>query len=95
MWIIDELKAEWETMKRVVKKLKRPYIKRPYRRKIIKERKTMTDAEFQAGLPAAIEAAFVAYVASTGFAATLVAGASTVAYVPAPTAVPPTETVTF
>jgi hypothetical protein len=89
-WLIEELKQEWETMKKVVKKLKRPY-----RRKIIKERIIMTDAEFQAGLPAAMQAAFEAYVASSGFAATLVVGASTVGYTPAPSATPPTETVTF
>ena len=55
----------------------------------------MSDPDFQAGLPAAMQAAFEAYVTSTGFAATLVAGASTISYVPAPTATPPTETVTF
>ena len=55
----------------------------------------MNDQEFQAGLPAALEAAFAAYVAQTGFAATLVAGASTISYIPAPTTTPPTEVVTF
>ena len=60
-----------------------------------RRKKKMSDSDFQAGLPAAMQAAFEAYVTSTGFAATLVAGASTISYVPAPTATPPTETVTF
>jgi hypothetical protein len=55
----------------------------------------MSDSDFQAGLPAAMQAAFEAYVASTGFAATFVPGANVINYVPAPTATPPTETVTF
>jgi len=54
----------------------------------------MTDQEFQAGLPAAMQAAFAAYVAQTGFNAALVAGGSTVVYVPQVTT-PPSETVTF
>lgn len=57
--------------------------------------KSMNDQEFQAGLPAAMEVAFVAYVAQTGFAATLVAGGSSIQYVPAPVATPPAETVSF
>jgi hypothetical protein len=89
---------------RTVKKEKRPLkkgLKSTITRKphlnisIINERKNMPDQEFQAGLPAAMQAAFEAYVASTGFAATLVAGASTISYVPAPTSTPPTEVVTF
>lgn len=55
----------------------------------------MSDQDFQAGLPAAMQSAFEAYVASTGFNASLVAGSSVIAYVPVPTVTPPTETVTF
>jgi hypothetical protein len=83
-WLIEELRQEWQSIKRIVIKKK----------KII-ERNIMTDTEFQAGLPAAMQAAFAAYVAQTGFAASLVAGSSSVAYTPAPTATPPAETVSF
>ncbi len=55
----------------------------------------MSDQDFQAGLPAAMQAAFEAYVASTGFVATLVVGGNTISYTPAPVATPPTETVSF
>lgn len=83
MWLIKELKSEWKFIKQLAIK------------KQLIERKIMSDSDFQAGLPAAMQTAFEAYVASTGFAATLVAGSSSISYVPAPTATPPTETVSF
>lgn len=55
----------------------------------------MNDSEFQTGIPAVMQAAFEAYVTSTGFNASLVAGSSVIAYVPIISALPPTETVTF
>lgn len=91
MWLVTELKSEWEFMKKLATKLKKKIV----RKKKLIERKIMSDSDFQAGLPAAMQAAFEAYVVSTGFSAILVAGSSTVSYVPAPSVTPPTETVTF
>lgn len=52
-----------------------------------------TDAEFQAGLVAALQQAAQAYVASSGYAATGVTGTCT--YTPPVTSTPPAETVSF
>lgn len=54
---------------------------------------TMSDQEFQAGLPAAMQAAFAAYVAQTSYNATLNTGS--VSYTPPVTSAPPVETVSF
>ena len=49
--ITDELKGEWEMVKKLIKKLKRPY-----RRKKLIERKTMPfDAGFEADMQAVAE----------------------------------------
>ena len=79
MWLLEELKSELEFMKQVAHKVKRKYIRK------IKERKIMSDSDYQAGVTAAI----VAYQATvtypvTGFSYT---------YTPPVTATPPAETV--
>ena len=80
MWLLEELKSEIEFMKQVARKVKRKYIRK------IKERKIMSDSDYQAGMTAAINAyqASVSY-ASTGFSYT---------YTPPATSTPPAETVT-
>lgn len=82
MWLLNELKAEWEFMKRLIKK-----VKRPYRRKKLIERKIMSDSDFQTGMTAAINA----YYASLN-GAYVVTGLS-YTYTPPTTATPPAETV--
>ena len=80
MWLINELKSEWEFMKKLATKVKR-------RKKIIKRKDNiMSDSDYQAGMTAAINAyqASVSY-ASTGFSYT---------YTPPATSTPPAETVT-
>ena len=78
MWLLERLKSELEFMKQVAHK--RKYIRK------IKERKIMSDSDYQAGMTAAINAyqASVSY-ASTGFSYT---------YTPPATSTPPAETVT-
>lgn len=81
MWLLNELKAEWEFMKRIKKVVKR-------KKKIIKRKENqMSDQDFQAGVTAAI----VAYAASLN-GAYPVTGFS-YSYTPPVTATPPAETV--
>ena len=74
-------------MKQVAHRVKRKYVRK------IKERKTMSDADFQTGMTAAIVAAVQAFVASSGYAATGFTGSYT--YTPPVTSTPPAETVSF
>lgn len=85
MWLIDELKSEWEFMKKLATKVKR--IRK------IKERKIMNDSDFQAGMTAAVVAAAQSFIASSGYAATGFSGSYT--YTPPVTSIPPAETVPF
>ena len=79
MWLINELKSEWEFMKKLATKVKRKYIRK------IKERKIMSDSDYQAGMTAAINAyqASVQY-ASTGFSYTYTPPVPTAPVSPAP-----------
>lgn len=53
----------------------------------------MNDQDFQTGMTAALVAAAQAYLASSGYAATVFSGSYT--YTPPATATPPAETVQF
>ena len=79
MWLIHELKSELEFMKQVAHKVKRKYIRK------IKERKIMSDSDYQAGMTAAINAfqATAGY-ASTGFSYTYTPPVPTAPVSPAP-----------
>ena len=84
MWIIEELKGEWEYMKQIKKRI---VVKVKRRKKLVKliERKIMSDSDYQAGMTAAINAyqASVQY-ASTGFSYTYTPPVPTVPVSPAP-----------
>lgn len=85
MW--QELKAEWEFMKRIVKKVKSK-VKQVYKKKIIKRKENiMSDSDFQTGMTAAINAYYASL--NGGY---VVTGLS-YTYTPPVTATPPAETV--
>ena len=70
MWLIEQLKSEWEFMKQLATKVKR--IRKIKRKEII-----MSDADFQTGMTAALVAARDAFLASSGYAATGFTGSYT------------------
>ena len=78
----QELKGEWEYMKRIVGKVKKKLV----RKKLIKRKDNiMSDSDYQAGMTAAINAyqASVSY-ASTGFSYTYTPPVPTAPVSPAP-----------